>query len=103
MYNTTFMQLPDISKWRMYPYLTRVEGLDKPGKRAFLHTLDVSRYINSCANTPHTKNVMFKRVGDELLVVAVRDIRRGEELLSDYENWTTDGQLPWATDEDMMM
>jgi len=44
---------------------------------------------------------MSQRLGEEWYMVTVRDIRREAELLSDYENWTTDEQMPWLTDEDM--
>ena len=102
IYGTTFAQKSDVAKQGMYPYLTRMHSLDKQGERAFLHALDVSRYINSHVNTPHTQNVTFKAVERELYVVAVREIGRGEELLSRYENWPTDGERPWLTDEDLV-
>jgi SAM-dependent methyltransferase len=102
IYDTTFAQKSDVSKQGVYPYLTRMPSLDKPGKRAFLHALDVSRYINSHVNTPHTQNVALRTVDSELYVVAVREIGRGEELLSHYQNWSTDGERPWLTDEDLL-
>ena len=98
--STRFNQLEDVSKRRMYPYLTRIPST-KPNKRHFLHALDISRYINSHKGTAHHKNVSHKYERGELLVVAVREIKRGEELLSDYENWTSDGQWPWLTSTDM--
>ena len=102
IYDTTFAQKSDVAKQGMYPYLTRMHSLDKRGERAFLHALDVSRYINSHVNTPHTQNVAFKAVDSELYVVAVREIGRGEELLHHYENWTTNGERPWLTDQDLL-
>ena len=102
IYDTTFAHKSDVAKQGMYPYLTRMPSLDKQGERAFLHTLDVSRYINSHVNTPHTQNVAFRRtVGSELYVVAVREIGRGEELLHHYHNWTTVDERPWLTDENL--
>ena len=99
--SSTFNQLRDASKRRMYPYLTRIPSANA-NKRVFLHALDVSRYINSRVGTAHSQNVAYKYEGGELLVVAVREIKRGEELLSDYDNWTSDeGQRPWLTDRDM--
>ena len=76
-------------------------SLDNGGKRAFLHALDVSRYINSSVSTHYPQNVALKVVDSEVHVVAVREIGRGEELLNHYDNWTTDGQMPWLTDEDL--
>jgi SET domain-containing protein len=102
MYDITFAQKSDVSKQGMYPYLTRMPALDKPGKRAFLHALDVSRYINSHVNT-YTQNVALRAVDSELYVVAVRDIGRGEELLNHYQNWSTDGERPCQTDEDLAL
>ena len=99
--DTTFAQKSDVAKQGMYPYLTRMPSLDKQRERAFLHALDVSRYINSHVNTAHTQNVAFKTVDGELYVVAVREIGRGEELLHHYQNWTADGERPWVTDEDL--
>ena len=101
IYDTTFAQKSDVAKQGMYPYLTRMPSLDKQGERAFLHTLDVSRYINSHVNTPHTQNVAFRTVGSELYVVAVREIERGEELLHHYQNWTTSGERAWLMYEDL--
>ena len=101
VYSTVFTQQSDVSKHSMYPYLTRMPALDKPGKRAFLHALDVSRYINSSVGTALPHNATLKAVDGELYVVAVREIGRGEELLAQYENWTRDGERPWLTDEDL--
>ena len=100
-YHTLFAQLPDVSKQAMYPYLTRVPSLDKVGKRAYLHALGLSRYINSHVRTAHAQNVAVRTVNADVLVVAVREIARGEELLSHYDNWTTDGHMPWLADEDL--
>ena len=98
VHDTTFAQLTDASKRGVYPYLTRTPSLDKLGKRAFMHAFDVCRYINSREDTPHKQNVALRTVNGELCAVAVREIGRGEELLSDYCNWTTTDQPAWQTD-----
>ena len=102
IFDTTFTQQSDVFKQGMYPYLTRVPSLDKQDKKAFLHALDVGRYINSHVGTGHSQNATFQVMGSELYVVATQDIRRGQELLHHYENWRTNDCRPWATDKDLM-
>jgi hypothetical protein len=102
IFDTYFVQQSDVTKSSMYPYLSRMNTLDRPGKRAFLHALDVSRYINSHINTNLMQNVAFNAVEDELYVIATCDIGKNEELLHHYENWTTDHRRPWTTDWDLV-
>ena len=83
VYSSTLVRQADVSKRRMWPYLTRMQPLDKLSDRAYMHAWDVSRYINSHVGTLYKQNVANRVVDGELYVVAVRDIPRGHELLSD--------------------
>ena len=102
IHTSKFATYSAVEKRGIYPYLTRISSLDTPtGERAYMYALGVSRYVNSCKGTPYTANVILAVDGDELWVVALRDIGRAEELLADYHNWTSDGQLPWLRDTDV--
>ena len=104
IFDHTFAQQSAIAKLDLYAYMTRMPSHDRRGKKAFMHAWDISRYINSHVGTGAAQNVELKMVKNDLYVMAIRDIRRQEELLHDYKNWSTDPQSRdtlWTTDHDL--
>jgi hypothetical protein len=85
MFDTCFVQQPDVSKLCMYPYLLRMSTLDKPGNRYFFCTPWTSAGISTV--THYLQNVTFHAVREELYVVATVDIGTGQELSHHYQNW----------------
>ena len=95
-----FDKLATVSKRAMFPHLIPLPSSRAPkhakGERVYMYAENASRFVNSCHGSAQPHNVAFRCVDGHLLLVAVADIRRGQELLADYHNWSLHGDdEPW--------